>query len=96
MFSFLKDPVYSTDAKQEIERSNSGITHCGNKYQKKNLFPHFHDFGIFYSFSGQDLNVGLVACYFCSLFSVHFQQMDFDSSFLLLFFVFGGNICSPS
>lgn len=25
-------------------RSNSGITHCGNKYQKKNLFPHFEDF----------------------------------------------------
>jgi hypothetical protein len=27
--------VHSTDAKQK--RSNSGITHCGNKYQK-NLF----------------------------------------------------------
>lgn len=53
--------VYSTDARQE--RSNSGITHCGNKYQKKIKKMWKKIF-----FSGQDLNVGLVACYFCSLF----------------------------
>lgn len=92
--------VYSTDARQE--RSNSGITHCGNKYQKKikKMWKKIFFFG-----AGFECRVGcllFLLSFFSSHPTVHIQQMDFDRffmSFLLCFFALFSevkldNICS--
>lgn len=93
-FSFLKIAfkilclLHSTDAKQR-RRSNSGITHCGNKYQKR-----------FYFGAGFECRVVIFALFFSSFvfMSLHIQQMDFDRFFSSHFEgkVKLDNICSSS